>query len=324
MIPRQYGGLRLPARMVPRAAIELVPDGTLGVAELRSPARAETDGYTAVISDTMANHYFHFMESLIWLWSVQHAFLSGAPPARIVFTHAWDNPQQNRVQRNLLDVLYPSIPVLDATCEWPDFFENVLLYDRFSAETRLNKALEPAMAFARPYVVELSKRVREAVGARALTEGAPRFLHVARAPTRCFSAAARDALLGFVQPRGEVTEVDYGALPWEQQVRLTAAHDVLLGVHGNGLTNLLWMRPGSLVLEFFPDGAHHYDYQFLAELCGLDYFGFEGDAVFPAYSRLGLPYGHGDTTNAPVTSVKLSEVGRVLDAWAEKREGLLF
>jgi hypothetical protein len=310
--------------MVRRAAIEPVPDGTLRVTELRPPARTETGGYTAVISDTMASHYFHFMESLIWLWSVQHAYLGGAPPARIVFTHAWDNAQQNRVQRHLLDVLYPGIPVLDATCPWPDLFENVLLYDRFAAETRLNKALEPAMAFARPHVIELSKRVREAVGAQASPQAAPRFLHVARAPTRCFSPDARKTLLGFVRPRGEVTEVDYGALPWQQQVRLTAAHDVLLGVHGNGLTNMLWMRPGSLVLEFFPDGAHHYDYQFLAELCGLDYFGFSGDAVFPAYSRFGLAYGHGDATNAPVTSLPLSEVGRVLEVWGEKRKSLLF
>ena len=117
-----------------------------------------------------------------------------------------------------------------------------------------------------------------------------------------------------------VTRSLEGALvPWEQQVRFSAAHDVLLGVHGNGLTNALWMRPGSLVLEFFPPGARHYDYQVFAELCGLDYFGFEGDRVFPAFCRFGEPYGHGEKTNQVIRSIALTAVERIVDAWVARR-----
>jgi hypothetical protein len=80
------------------------------------------------------------------------------------------------------------------------------------------------------------------------------------------------------------------------------------------------MRPGSLVLEFFPDGAHHYDYQFFAELCGLAYFGFEGANVFPALGRFSAPYGHGAGTNKPVADAPLLQVGRILNAWLAKRK----
>ena len=113
--------------------------------------------------------------------------------------------------------------------------------------------------------------------------------------------------------------MDFAGLPWQQQVRLSAAHDVMLGVHGNGLTNILWMRPGSLVLEFFPDGARHYDYQFYAELAGLTYFGFERDNVFPAFCRVGQPYGHHEKTNQAVTSLNLAAIERMVDAWRASR-----
>jgi hypothetical protein len=119
-----------------------------------------------------------------------------------------------------------------------------------------------------------------------------------------------------------VTKLDFAALPWDQQVRVVAAHDVLVGVHGNGLTNALWMRPGSLVLEFFPDGAHHYDYQFFAELAGLNYFGFDGmDRIFPAFIRSGEPYGHGAETNKPVTHVPIGALRRLLDIWMPAGSG---
>jgi hypothetical protein len=102
-------------------------------------------------------------------------------------------------------------------------------------------------------------------------------------------------------------------------VRLVAAHEVLVGVHGNGLTNAVWMRPGSLVLELFPDQVQHYDFQLLAELCGLRYFGFERDRVFPAFGRFGPPYGHQAPTQCPLTAIPRHALARIL-----ARQNLLF
>lgn len=38
------------------------------------------------------------------------------------------------------------------------------------------------------------------------------------------------------------------------QMRLVSQADVVIGVHGNGLTNEIWMKPGGAVIEsgFFP------------------------------------------------------------------------
>jgi hypothetical protein len=158
------------------------------------------------------------------------------------------------------------------------------------------------------------------VGAFPGKTGSPNFLHVTRPPPRHLEPPARESLLAMLQRFGPVLEVDFGFLPWAQQVRLSAAHDVMVSVHGNGLTNVLWMRPGSLVLEFFPPGSRHYEVQFFAELCGLDYFGFESDNVFPAFSRYGEPYGHHEKTNQSVPAVALDALERTLDAWIARKK----
>jgi hypothetical protein len=318
-IPRTGDGLRVPARFVARAYIDRFPDGSLRVTETQSPREAGLDDYTAVICDGGAYHYFHFMEAMSWLWTVQHAFLGGVAPARIVFANPWDNAGQNHVQIAVLAALYPGVPLVDPGGAWPASFDNVLIFDRSWAETRYNKIIEPGLGFARPYLMEMSRRVRAHVGAFPGRGEAPNFLHVTRPPPRCFEAPARDGLLALLRRFGAVLEVDFAGLPWAQQVRLSAAHDVMVSVHGNGLTNALWMRPGSLVMEFFPPGSRHYEVQFFAELCGLDYFGFDGEKVFPAFSRYGQPYGHHAKTNGPVPSVALNAVEHVVNGWLARR-----
>jgi hypothetical protein len=314
-IPQTLDGLRVPARFVARARVDQNADGSLRVAEAPSDAAPVVENYVALVCDGGAHHYFHFMEAIIWLFTIQHAFLGGMAPARIVFTMPWDNPQ-NRVQRGVLGALYPGVPIGDPG-SFSQVYDNALIYDRGWAGTTLNKVLEPCMGMARPYVMALSRMVRQHVGAFSGTTGGTRFLHVTRPAPRCFTAEAERDVLARLGQHGVVNSVDFAALPWEQQVRMAASHDVLLGVHGNGLTNLLWMRPGGLVLEFFPDGAHHYDYQFFAELCGVGYFGFEGVHVFPGLGRFGPPYGHGATTNRAVKAAPTAQLERILNVWKD-------
>ena len=316
MIPYKVDGLRVPARFVARAYVDRFPDDTLRVTEISSDKSPSADTYTAIMTDGGVFHYFHLMEAIIWLRTVQHAYLGGLRPERIIFSLPWDNPKQNHVQRAVLAALYPGVPIGDPGWPWPEQFDNVLIYDRSWAETRLNKILEPCLGFAKPHVMGMAPQVRRLVGAFEGRTERPRILYVRRPPPRCFTTEAEHALLACLQTHGDVTTIDFAALPWDQQVRVVAAHDVLVGVHGNGLTNALWMRPGSLVLEFFPEGARHYDYQFFAELCGVNYFGFEGmSKTYAAGTRTGEPYGHGEGTNKALPQLPLAELRRVLGNW---------
>ena len=58
-------------------------------------------------------------------------------------------------------------------------------------------------------------------------------------------AALRSAGLG-------VQAVDFACLPVEEQIRIASETDILVGVHGAGLTHLLWMPPHGGLLEIDP------------------------------------------------------------------------
>ena len=58
-----------------------------------------------------------------------------------------------------------------------------------------------------------------------------------------------------------------------KQINIIANTDILIGVHGNGLTNLLWLPKHGTTIEMFGN-YHHYDYQILSEISGTEYFGF--------------------------------------------------
>ena len=56
-----------------------------------------------------------------------------------------------------------------------------------------------------------------------------------------------------------------------------------MGVHGNGLTHLLWMNaqnPHATVIEFFCPGGFAEDYEFTARALGIRHYGFWGDEYF--------------------------------------------
>lgn len=77
-----------------------------------------------------------------------------------------------------------------------------------------------------------------------------------------------------------VVAIDGGA-SLEEQVRLFAEVDLLVGLHGNGLSNLLWVPHHGAVLELFPTEFHHYHYQLLSEMRGLQYVGIQEDNPQP-------------------------------------------
>jgi len=59
----------------------------------------------------------------------------------------------------------------------------------------------------------------------------------------------------------------------------------MMGVHGNGLTSLIWMKPSprATVMEFFyPEGFAH-DYEYTTRALGMVHYGFWNSAyvLFP-------------------------------------------
>ncbi|KAJ7164692.1 hypothetical protein C8R43DRAFT_946492 [Mycena crocata] len=67
-----------------------------------------------------------------------------------------------------------------------------------------------------------------------------------------------------------------------EQLQLAARTTILMGVHGNALTSLLWMKPNprSTVMEFFYPGGFAHDYEYTARALGIKHYGFWGDEAF--------------------------------------------
>ena len=59
---------------------------------------------------------------------------------------------------------------------------------------------------------------------------------------------------------------------FEEQVRLMASTGVFISVHGAGLMNEIFMRPGSVVIEIFPNHMKHILYERIAGYAGLYHF----------------------------------------------------
>src|SRR5207244_2202402 len=67
------------------------------------------------------------------------------------------------------------------------------------------------------------------------------------------------------------TVVSPGQLSFAAQVELFARARVIVGVHGAGLTNLIWAPRNCTVIELSPEGLGDVGYRFSSQLCGHTY-----------------------------------------------------
>ncbi|KAK4207114.1 hypothetical protein QBC37DRAFT_327961 [Rhypophila decipiens] len=80
----------------------------------------------------------------------------------------------------------------------------------------------------------------------------------------------------------EVTAVDFAAIPFEEQLRMIHRTDVLVGVHGAGLTHTMFLRAGvTAVVEIQPRDmpAAYMGFRNMANMKGIGYFRAHADPI---------------------------------------------
>ncbi|KZT58679.1 hypothetical protein CALCODRAFT_432171 [Calocera cornea HHB12733] len=77
----------------------------------------------------------------------------------------------------------------------------------------------------------------------------------------------------------EVNVVNMDKLTRDEQIKLAGRTTIMCGVHGNGLTSLLWMKPTprTTVMEFFMPQGWAFDYQWTASALGMTHYGWWND-----------------------------------------------
>ncbi|GFZ48068.1 hypothetical protein JCM24511_05816 [Saitozyma sp. JCM 24511] len=93
----------------------------------------------------------------------------------------------------------------------------------------------------------------------------------------------------------ELVIVEAEKLSLEEQFALAGRTTIMLGVHGNGLTHLIWMpaTPRSAVIEMFFVGGFARDYQWTAHALGIRHFGVNHDTTFTAPNIPDVAYPEG-------------------------------
>jgi protein O-GlcNAc transferase len=81
-------------------------------------------------------------------------------------------------------------------------------------------------------------------------------------------------------PHVTVQMIDFASIPFQEQLRIVQGSDILVGVHGAGLTHGIFLPSGSVMVEILPPGLNHKGFRNLASLLG--HFYFSGHATKPA------------------------------------------
>ncbi len=248
-------------------------------------------------SDTwhMLEHYFHLCEHLAACWNayketggdsgedVKNVLLLGYEKPRLM----WEGV--NDINRHLMRALFPNAQVLtfDLFRKLADGktlrFDKAIVSDRgVTTGSKLNKMLGASIPEIDPeHLHEMSDIVHGQMGTSDEPNDKPVVTYIERDPPRTLTEDTREKLKQTVEQQGcKFNPVDFAALSYPHQLQTIRNTDVLVGVHGNGLTHTLFLKPGATVIELFPSGCHLLDYRVFADLKGLRYYGMSPDGIY--------------------------------------------
>lgn len=179
-------------------------------------------------------NYYHFLLDVLPRWGVLEETMPGVDPDHVYV------PCDTGYQKELL-----ALVGLDAFDLVPTGKHRAVTADRL-----LVPGLPNTDELAPSWLVEW---VRSRLPAAA-TDDKPRLLYVTRGSGPNTRRLVDEAgLWPLLEERGFV-RVDPGTMSVRDQIDHFAAADIVVGLHGAALTNLVFAKPGARVLEIFPPG----------------------------------------------------------------------
>lgn len=79
-----------------------------------------------------------------------------------------------------------------------------------------------------------------------------------------------------------IKAADFTELSMEEQMRLIVDSDVVIGMHGAGMVNVMWTRLNALVIEVFPQPRRRWGFRNIFQYVGCTWHGFRGGEDVPS------------------------------------------
>lgn len=255
------------------------------------------------------NLYFHFVvELFLGGWRAIAAAGERDLPARIMFRSDADDWRDDAQQTAWFQqAVLPSTAIEEhstyvdrAETSLTYLFDKLVVVDRWAAhrhgqETQVwNKATCDLPLLRVP--TDWWKPLRDSMRRLVVADGchlsrsksnAPVVTYISRQLTgRRLVSSDHDRLVGALKRMDrdgliEFEEAKMETMSRTQQFCLALRTDIMLGVHGTGLSHQLWMKPNSGVLEIMREPGFVRDYALVAELMGHEYYAVHNDHVFP-------------------------------------------
>jgi hypothetical protein len=245
-------------------------------------------------------HLYHMMENLLGIWATWREFIDQRGSGMTFASPEWLVLPQNSIQsletrsaratRGLVRAVFPEIKLIDSRAlrglgqRGLVYFPQLVASDRSAAEhgeiNQMITGIRRRLAGLMPHFWAAIHRNLE-IDSSTISEGdvVVTFVDRQAAGNRGLAPSlARELLweLATLEAGIRVHWLRFELLTLREQVARASATDVLVGVHGNGLTHVLFIRrPGALV-EIFPgDGSRILAFQQFSELRGVAYFGLQ-------------------------------------------------
>ncbi|RSH87242.1 hypothetical protein EHS25_003151 [Saitozyma podzolica] len=258
-------------------------------------------------SVSFLKHYFHFIgEVFLGAWRVLTTAGERELPARLMYR---TTPDDWRDHAGLTSWFQQSVmpnTAIEEASIWEDraksgmtfLFDKITITDRWAAHAKgehpkyWNKMTADLFMLDAP--MGWMEPLRQSMETLVLTEGCdvhrkdrnvPVVTYINRQLTgRRLLAADHEGLMEAMEGLHKQGVIEFVDAQMETKSRIeqfcmALRSDVIMGVHGNGLSHALWMKPGSAMIEIMYPGGFAKDYAMIGELMRHDYYAIHNDTV---------------------------------------------
>ena len=241
-------------------------------------------------------HLYHMLENLLGIWATSQMFMinrAGHPiePALMLLPQN-SFSEFSHATLSLVGALFPGIRFIDRKGFSQLFDGHLVHFSRLVASDRsaadhggVNQMITGIHYDLPPFMTSFTSTILKNAGASPACMSSDKvtltFIDRQHSSNRRLSAGLSKELLwrlGTAHPRLLVHWVQLQHLPFHQQVLRAAESHILLGVHGNGLSHVLFMRKPGALIEIFPERNRLLAYQQFAEARGVLYYGIESSS----------------------------------------------